>query len=859
MPIRITGMNSGLDTEALVSELVSAYRKKTDKYVKAQTKLTWKQDAWKSLSAKTYSFRSSLDQMRFSKNYQIKKTSVSNSTKVTVTAGNNAVNGSQSLNITSLAKAGYLTGAKLSKNGKAVSKNTTLATLGYTGTGKVNLNGKEIQLDGSMTINDALSRFSSAGVTASFDETNQRIYISSKKSGAASDFTLAAMDADGREALKQLGLYTESSSTTALYNQYNDIYEEYKAATGATDMTGIGTWLEAQVQQYNKSSALISEANGAQSYLQKAADYKKALDTINNSSYTAQQKELLEDGSKFVGADGRIYTRSATPDSNGKTYYTADGGSTPYYFDTRQETVQAKDENGNPKVDANGDPVMETKTIPVFKDAAGNTVTDASTADEYLKDQGIDAEKITEYRNALTTKAGFEAAVKAEEDADNKFLVDRAAALVADGMSQADADAQAQQELEESRRYTDETGATHNWRSLSYLKDQIDNHGMSATDIEDAQTKVSGEQERAQEFVEDHALLASYAREYANAVAAGAGSTPADIVAGLADDLKFAVESLTAGGGDYSEGAVRVDGQDATIYLNGAQYTSDSNTFNVNGLTITALATTTTEDAVNRSKDMSLSEAERKAAQAELDSSAITITTATDNQAIYDKIKDFLGEYNNLINLMTGSYNSEKTSEYEPLTDEEREAMTESQIEKWEEKGKSGILRRDGTLSALMSTLTTAMSKSYEINGKKYSLSSFGIKTLGILNAEKNEHNAYHIDGDMDDDSVSGNTDKLMTAIMENPDDVITFFQFLSDDISIDLGKKMTSTQMRTYGNFYNDKEMAKEYSDYTTTIAKWEKKVAEIEDSYYKKFAAMEKALATLQSQSSQLAGLLG
>lgn len=851
MPIRITGMNSGLDTEALVSELVSAYRKKTDKYVKAQTKLTWKQDAWKSLSAKTYSFRSSLDQMRFSKNYQMKKTSVSNSTKATVTAGNSAVNGSQSLNITSLAKAGYLTGAKLTRNGKAVSKDTTLATLGYTGTGKVNLNGKEIQLDGSMTINDAISRFSSAGVTASFDETNQRIYISSKKSGAASDFTLAAMDEDGREALKQLGLYTESSATTALYNQYNNIYEEYKAATGAADMTGIGTWLETQVQQYNKSSALISEANGAQSYLQKAADYKKALDTINNSGYNAVQKELLENGTKFIDGSGNIYSISDTPDANGQRYYTINGAGA-YYLDRTQD----KDAQGNPLVDADGNPVMKTE----FKDASGATiVTGVSSADEYLKASGVDAEKITEYRNALTTKAGFEAAVQAEKDANDQFLIDRAAALVADGMSQADADAQAKQELEESRRYTDETGATHNWRSLGALKDQIDNNGLSAADLETMQTQVANEQAKAQEFVEDHALLASYAREYANAVAAGAGSTPADIVAGLADDLKFAVESLTAGGGDYSEGAVRVDGQDATIYLNGAQYTSDSNTFNVNGLTITALATTTTEDAVNRSQDKTLSEAERKAAQAELDSSAITITTATDNQAIYDKIKDFLGEYNNLINLMTGSYNSEKTSEYEPLTDEEREAMTESQIEKWEEKGKSGVLRRDGTLSALMSTLTTAMSRSYEINGKKYSLSSFGIKTLGILNAEKNEHNAYHIDGDADDDSVSGNTDKLMTAIMENPDDVITFFQFLSDDISLDLGKKMTSTQMRTYGNFYNDKEMAKEYSDYTTTIAKWEKKVADIEDSYYKKFAAMEKALATLQSQSSQLAGLLG
>ena len=59
--------------------------------------------------------------------------------------------------------------------------------------------------------------------------------------------------------------------------------------------------------------------------------------------------------------------------------------------------------------------------------------------------------------------------------------------------------------------------------------------------------------------------------------------------------------------------------------------------------------------------------------------------------------------------------------------------------------------------------------------------------------------------------------------------------------------------------NIYNDKELESQYNSYTTTIADWEQKVSDIEDSYYKKFAAMESALAELQSQSSQLSGLLG
>lgn len=83
MPIRITGLNSGLDTEAIISALVSSYSYKTNKYKKAQTKLSWKQDAWKTLNTKVYSFYTSLDSLRFSKNYNLKSTKVSDSTKAT--------------------------------------------------------------------------------------------------------------------------------------------------------------------------------------------------------------------------------------------------------------------------------------------------------------------------------------------------------------------------------------------------------------------------------------------------------------------------------------------------------------------------------------------------------------------------------------------------------------------------------------------------------------------------------------------------------------------------------------------------------------------------------------------------------
>lgn len=577
MPIRITGMNSGLDTEALVSELVSAYRAKGDKFTKAQTKVSWKQEAWKTMSSKTYSFRNSLDKMRFTTGYNLKTTSVSNSSKATVTAGNNAVNGTQTLEINALAKTGYLTGGKVkSADGTAVSNSTTMSELGLEANGDISINGKRVSITGQMKVSEVISKLQDAGVNASFDATNQRIFVSSKESGKEADFGLTALNENGAKALSALGLNAKPADDDTTYAQY-----------------------------------------------------------VNN--YGGKSDDAL------------------------------------------RELLQSYD------------------------------TTDAKS--------------------------------------------DR--------------------------------------------------------------------------------LIASFAKEYKNA---DDDLTKDAVLQEFKDFLAYAekVQTKTDKELGYNADAVRIKGQDATIKLNGAEFTSKSNSFSINGLTINAMALTEKGET-------------------------LSITTSTDNQGIYDKIKDFLSEYNSLINSMTSSYNAESSSDYEPLTDDEKESMSEKEIEKWEEKGKSGILRRDSTLSTLMSAMTSVMSKSYTINGKSYALSSFGIKTLGITNAEKNEHNAYHIDGDADDENTSANTDKLMAAIIADPDGVTQFFQKLSSDLYENLGKNMTSTTLRSYGSFYNDKELEKEYNSYTTKISDWEQKVSDIEDSYYKKFAAMESALAELQSQSSQLSGLLG
>lgn len=284
-----------------------------------------------------------------------------------------------------------------------------------------------------------------------------------------------------------------------------------------------------------------------------------------------------------------------------------------------------------------------------------------------------------------------------------------------------------------------------------------------------------------------------------------------------------------------NNGATKIDGQDAEITLNGAKFTSSSNSFEINGLTITAMSTTAENET-------------------------ITVTTQDDTDGIYDMIKNFLKEYNSIINEMDKLYNADSAKSYDPLTDEEKEAMSESEIEKWDEKIKAGLLSGDSNLSKVSSALKQTMAGGIEINGSTFYLSSFGISTLGYFNAADNEKNAYHIDGDPDNEFTSGEADKLKSMISNDPDTVVSFFTQLSKNLYETMSNQSKSVDgYRSFGSFYDDKKMATDYKNYTSKIADLEAKVADYEDKWYKKFAAMETAMAKMQSNTSAVTALLG
>ena len=282
-------------------------------------------------------------------------------------------------------------------------------------------------------------------------------------------------------------------------------------------------------------------------------------------------------------------------------------------------------------------------------------------------------------------------------------------------------------------------------------------------------------------------------------------------------------------------GATKVTGQDAVIVLNDAEFTNNTNVFEVNGLIFTALSETAANETV-------------------------TVTTQNDTDGIYDMIKNFLKEYNTIINEMDKLYNADSAKGFEPLTNDEKEAMSESEVEEYEKKIKDSLLRRDENLSSVSSALKTAMAGSVTINGKKMYLSDFGINTLSYFSAPDNQKNAYHIDGDADDADTSGNADVLKGMIASDPDTVITFFSRLSQQLYTEMSNQSKSVDgYRSFGSFYDDKKMKTDYTDYNSKIADLEEKLNDYEDKWYKKFAAMETAMAKLQSSTSAITGLLG
>lgn len=270
--------------------------------------------------------------------------------------------------------------------------------------------------------------------------------------------------------------------------------------------------------------------------------------------------------------------------------------------------------------------------------------------------------------------------------------------------------------------------------------------------------------------------------------------------------------------------------QDSLITLNGAQLKSSTNSITANGLSFTIKAETK-------------------------DDEVITLGVSNDVDGVYNTVKDFVKQYNELLGEMNKLYNASSARGYDPLSSDEKESMNEADIEKWETKIKDSLLRRDSTLGALIDGMRNALNTSVSVNGKNYTLSSFGIST----SPDYTERGLLHIYGDPDDNTYSDQEDMLRAALSEDPDAVAQALSGITMNLFNEMQNKMKSSSLSSALTFYNDKMITSQIKDYDSSIKDWEDRLADIEDKYYKQFAAMESAMEKMNQQSTYLANLFG
>lgn len=273
-------------------------------------------------------------------------------------------------------------------------------------------------------------------------------------------------------------------------------------------------------------------------------------------------------------------------------------------------------------------------------------------------------------------------------------------------------------------------------------------------------------------------------------------------------------------------------GKDAQVTIDGVSSSRDSNSFTIDGTTYTLLDKTT---------------------------SPVTVKAERDVDGIVNKIKDFVKEFNDVMELVNTKLTDKKVRGYDPLTSEEKSELSESDIKLWEDKVKTGLLHSDSILSSAASSLKGILTATVNGIPEVYnSLLDIGLTTGKFVKGSYNPKDTGKI--------VIDET-KLRTAIEQDPDSVIGMFtNFSTDDASKGIAHRLydslnntvsaiTKKAGRSGGGLMDaSTELGKQYSDLQANIITWDDRLARKEDQYYKKFSAMEKAL---QSSNSQIAWL--
>lgn len=240
---------------------------------------------------------------------------------------------------------------------------------------------------------------------------------------------------------------------------------------------------------------------------------------------------------------------------------------------------------------------------------------------------------------------------------------------------------------------------------------------------------------------------------------------------------------------------------------------------------------------------------------------AVSLSGSTDVSGLKDKIVSFINDYNTLIQSIDTKLWEKRDKSYMPLTDDQKKEMTDTQVEAWETKAKTGLLRGDSDLQRIKDAMKSAMST--VMSGSGEYLDKIGIKPIknyaekdGILVVDEGklttalQDNAAAVKDLFSRSASKDGTDKggIITQL-----EAVLKSEFKQSDsaLSKKAGLDGTSTEYtNTLTQYINDKK---------TLIAQMNQKYTDQESALYKKYSALETAMQKLNSQQTQLSSMLG
>ncbi|WP_060668028.1 flagellar hook-associated protein 2 [Oceanobacillus caeni] len=227
--------------------------------------------------------------------------------------------------------------------------------------------------------------------------------------------------------------------------------------------------------------------------------------------------------------------------------------------------------------------------------------------------------------------------------------------------------------------------------------------------------------------------------------------------------------------------------------------------------------------------------------------SPATITLTNDINATMDNIKEFVEKYNELIDVMNKTQREEKYRDFPPLTEEQKKELEEREIELWEEKAKSGILRGDSIITSALTNLRQNWYQSVDTGGEYNVISQIGITTT-----------KDYLDGG----KIEINEEKLKEALQKDPDSVYKLFAGSGDkkgimdhlDDSLETMKTKINERAGRSSDTLSNYTLGKRIKDIDSRMNDFQNRLQQIETRYWRQFTAMEKAISTMNNQSAML-----